>query len=119
MLIDDDLVEVIVLPRRRLYRGGEVYLPGARFKVTDDEYGNLRRNRDAPAVAYADPKTVAIVEDAIRRGLPEVYDLQTGRVAYEPPTGDERDAVAADPVKLGRRVAERKAAKKTAARKQG
>lgn len=58
--------------------------------------------------------TVAIVDDAIRRGLPEVYDLRTGRIAYEPPRGEESDAVASGPVKLGRRVAERKAAKRAA-----
>jgi hypothetical protein len=82
--------------------------------VTDEEFTNLLRG-STRAIAYANPKTVAIVEEAIKRRLPDVCDLRAGRMAYEPPTGDENDSVVADPNKLGRRVAARKGAKKAAA----
>jgi hypothetical protein len=62
-----DLVEVIVRPRCRLRGdGGAVHLPGARLKVTDDEYAALARRR---VVRLASAENVAAI-DAIARGLP-------------------------------------------------
>lgn len=96
----DDLVEVIVRPRRRLWHRGRTHLPGARLFVTEDEYGALVGR----AVRLATDDAVAAVAEAIARGYPCELD-------YEPPTAFEADDVVSDVRKLGSRVDERKAAK--------
>jgi len=64
---DEQLVEVIVRPRCRLWRGGAVHLPGARLNVTDDEYMALASRR---VVSLASDENVAAIGEAIAKGLP-------------------------------------------------
>lgn len=93
MTRDENLVAVIVRPRRVLYgRGGAVHYPGEVLNVTEDDYAPLSARR---VVSLASPENVAAIRDAIAKALPT-----PGYVRAE---HDDTTADPADPRDVARR----------------
>jgi hypothetical protein len=97
--LDDNLVEVVILPRRRLRGdGGEVHLPGDVIRIDEDAADMLNARG---VVAYAlNPSTVARVRS--ERRIPAT---EADFAALDP---DDRDL--SDPVQVARRASGRRAA---------
>lgn len=90
---DEQLVEVIVRPRRVLWHGGGVHYPGARVRVTEDEYAALTARR---IVSIATDENASAIDDAVARRLPIPGYV---RAEHADPNADP-----ADPADVGRRA---------------
>jgi hypothetical protein len=90
MARDEDLVEVIVRPRRSLWHGGAVHLPGDVIALPADDADVFASRL---VVRYASPSAIEDVRAAIARGGLDLYAEATEAdfAALDPDDRDRSD----------------------------
>jgi hypothetical protein len=85
--------EAVVLPRRVLWYGGEVYGAGSRLALPDEDFDTLQADG---IVDVAKPANLAAVDEALLRSLPVPHYVSAG--------DDDPAADPADPRDVKRRA---------------